>query len=355
MERAKESKRIGFFPDYRLTNDYQSMLYSEQSGSSWEAEPLVTPFNLDPSIDAIHFHWQNAIWPENSTDREQLLHSDFESLFRYKDSSNKSIKTIWTVHNAMPHETFDIQGEIALMQKMSCESDVIHLLSKESLQELGKYIEIDPNKVIIVPHSSYFGFSKTVSDSAKVRADMGIADSALVLGFAGMIRPYKNLPLLLEVFQELRREFEDLVLVVAGINLDPAVASKILEISIEYPGTIYIDKFLSKADFAKVSSVIQIACYPYSQVLNSGSIYSSFTFGHHVVAPNHPGLQSLKELPFVSFFENNDASDLSRILRELIEFGLYRGSPAKALLWAKENDPSTMSRQFFQAIDSKLT
>ena len=354
MERAKDKNRIGFFPDYRLTNDYQSMLYFEQSESSWEVEALLTPFNLDPSFDAIHFHWQNAIWPDDVADRKLLLESNFEELFRYKCNSSKSVKTIWTVHNATPHETWDMQSEIELMQKMSYESDVIHLLSEESIDELEKFIEIDPEKVVVVPHSSYFGFAEKGADIAKTRAELGIPATSIVIGFVGMIRPYKNLPLLLEIFQDLKREFQDLVLVVAGLNQDPIVASKILAVCAQYPDTIFIDDFLSREFFASVSSVIQIACFPYSQILNSGSIFSSFTFGHHVVAPNHHGLKSLQDLPFVSFFEKNDSMDLMRVLRDLIGSGGHRESPDKALLWAKENDPLTMSRQFFQAIDLKL-
>jgi hypothetical protein len=126
------------------------------------------------------------------------------------------------------------------------------------------------------------------------------------------------------------------------------------ELSHQFDHIHYIDRFLTPIEFAELSSLIQIACFPYASILNSGSLFSSLTFGHHVVVPNHPGLSSFKNKKFVTFYDANSSVSLSTSLREVIKGRLYFSTTSHALRFAQSNNASKMSRNFFDKLNRKL-
>ena len=351
----KPSRNLGFFPDISSANSYQNMLYSESRKANWIVKAIETPFNVPPDVDAVHIHWQNAIWGLSHLERSELMNSDFTSLFAFKNHvSRKKRHMIWTVHNLVPHDSTELDSEIALMRKMNEESDVIHFLTHESVAEIKKFIPVDERKIIVEPPCSYLGFLPNKLNSEAMRQRYGIAKESLIIGFVGQIRPYKNVQLLIDAFLELYEEFHNLVLIVAGLNQDPIVDSSMRELSQQFDYIHYIDRFLTPIEFAELSSLIQIACYPYTSILNSGSLFSSLSFGHHIVLPNHPGLSSFKNKKFVTFFDANSLVSLRTSLREVIKNNLYFSSTSLALRFAQSNNASKMSRNFFKKLNRKL-
>ena len=351
----KPSRNLGFFPDISSANSYQNMLYSESRKANWIVKAIETPFNVPLDVDAVHIHWQNAIWGLSHLERSELMNSDFTSLFAFKNHvSRKKRHMIWTVHNLVPHDSTELDSEIALMRKMNEESDVIHFLTHESVAEIKKFIPVDERKIIVEPPCSYLGFLPNKLNSEAMRQRYGIAKESLIIGFVGQIRPYKNVQLLIDAFLELYEEFHNLVLIVAGLNQDPIVDSSMRELSQQFDYIHYIDRFLTPIEFAELSSLIQIACYPYTSILNSGSLFSSLSFGHHIVLPNHPGLSSFKNKKFVTFFDANSLVSLRTSLREVIKNNLYFSSTSLALRFAQSNNASKMSRNFFKKLNRKL-
>jgi beta-1,4-mannosyltransferase len=349
-------RHLGFFPDYSSGNDYQNMLYSESQKTNWTIKAIKTPFEIPVEVNAVHIHWQNAIWGLSHLERSELIKSDFASLFAFKnhDLSKKKTSLIWTVHNLAPHDSMEIDSELALMRKMSEESDVIHFLTKESIFEIKKLLPVNESKVIVEPHSSYKGYLPVRFEAEAVRLKYGISKTSLIIGFVGQIRPYKKVEHLVEVFLDLCEEFDDVHLIVAGLNQDSLVDIRLKELSHKSGNIHYMDKFLTPNEFAEISSLIQIACYPYGSILNSGSVYSSLTFGHHIVVPNHPGLSNFKNEKFVTFYEANSLASLRTALREVISSNLYLSSQNHALRFAKVNNASRMSTNFFKKLNRKL-
>jgi len=346
---------LGFFPDFSAGNSYQNMLYSESRKANWVTKAIETPFDVPPEADAVHIHWQNAIWGHSHLERSELMNSDFAGLFSFKNSLfGKKRSMIWTVHNLAPHDSIEMDSELALMRKMNEESDVIHFLSHESVSEIKKFIPVDEKKIIVEPHSSYLGFLPNKLDSEAMRLRYGIDKASLIIGFIGQIRPYKNVMQLIDTFMELHEEFHNLVLIVAGLNQDPVVETRMRELSQQFEYVHYVDRFLTPIEFAELSSLVQIACYPYKSILNSGSIFSSSTFGHHIVVPNHPGLSNFNNKGFVTFYDANSLESLRNSLRDVIKNNLYFSSATLALRFAKSNNASKMSRNFFKKLNRKL-
>jgi hypothetical protein len=123
----------------------------------------------------------------------------------------------------------------------------------------------------------------------------------------------------LQAYLELKNIHNNLVLIVAGLGEDKQTINKIKAESKNDNNIIVIDEFLSDEQFNRISNFIDIAVYPYSNILNSGSTHCSFTFEHHVVVPKFNSLEHLNNLKFISFFEPNSLQDLIKTLKFVIE------------------------------------
>lgn len=323
------------------------MLYSKAEKWNFETSPLNNPFFIPPDTDIVHFQWEHAIWDYINTDRESFIRNNFSGLFNYKREGK--VKTIWTVHNALPHETTSVDSDIALMQKLSDESDIIHLLSKESLIELEKHIVIDREKVLIVPHSSYNGI---FSVDGPGKEYLGIPLNSVVIGSVGKIRPYKNIKLLLDAYLTLKDQNDNAYLLIAGQSFDLSTEDAIKEAAKKDSHIFFIDKFLSNEEFSTLSNAVDIAVYPYYSMLNSGSVYSSATFGHIVFIPNLSNLQSLFELGFVYPFDS--IKDLVGKLQTFLKMPDYRYYKNIAIEWGLANTGDKMSDDFFKGINDYL-
>ena len=165
---------------------------------------------------------------------------------------------------------------------------------------------------------------------------------------------YKNFDLLLRAYLELKKIHKNLILILAGLGEDKELMNKLKIESKNDSDIIFIDKFLSDEEFNKVSNLIDIAVYPYSNILNSGSTHCSFTFEHHVVVPRFKSLESLNKLKFVSFFEPNSLKDLIKTLNFIIENKEYIKYKNYLKKWNNENSSRIMSIKFFNEIGKLL-
>jgi beta-1,4-mannosyltransferase len=336
---------LRFFPDFKHSNKYQSMLYSESYNNNFNIEKLDNPFTIPSDTDIVHFHWQHTIW-DFVDNKKEFVEKNFSKLFDYKVDKEKNIKTIWTIHNALPHQSKNLKLDIELMQKMSDQSDIIHLLSDSSLKEIEKYIKINHKKVIVIPHSNYDKFFK-------IEEKVMFKDK-VVIGAVTKINSYKNFDLLLQAYLELKKIHKDLVLVIAGLGQDVKIMNKLKAESKNDSDIIVMDKFLTDEEFNKMSNLIDIAVYPYSNILNSGSTHCSFTFEHHVVVPKLNSLEHLNSLEFVSFFEPNSLQDLIATLQSIIKNKEYTKHKNDLKKWNNENTSSIMSNRFFKKVGKFL-
>jgi len=336
---------LKFFPDFEHSNKYQSMLYSESHNNNFNIQKLDNPFIIPLDTDIVHFHWQHTIW-DFVKNKKEFIENDFSELFSYKINKEKNIKTIWTIHNALPHQSKSLELDIKLMQKISDESDIIHLLSDSSLGEIEKHIKINHKKIITVPHSNYDKFFKIEEKS--------MLKDKIVIGAVTKINSYKNFDLLFQAYLELKKIHKDVVLLIAGLGYDVEIMNKLKAESKNDNNIVVIDKFLNDQEFNQISNLIDIAVYPYSNILNSGSTHCSFTFEHHVVVPKFKTLEGLSELKFVSFFEPHSLKDLVKTLNFVIENKEYTKHKDDIKRWNGENTSSIMSNRFFKEVGKFL-
>jgi len=161
--------------------------------------------------------------------------------------------------------------------------------------------------------------------------------------------------MLLNAYLNLREKHENIYLLVAGLNKDKVSVEKIIKESYFDKNIILIDRFIDDKEFSEISNAIDIAAYTYKDILNSGSAYTSFTFGHHVILPKLNTLKSLSNLIFVSFFEPESLNSLIKVLDNAIKSKKYLNLKKECVEWNLKNNSSFLSNDFFNEIRMRLS
>jgi glycosyltransferase involved in cell wall biosynthesis len=346
VKAQKSKKRLYFFPNWTAANHYTEMLYQASEEYFVEVLPLENPFVIPDDADYVHFHWIQTLWKYSGRGREEFLQFGYMDLFSNWNRIKEKTKFIWSCHDGLSFDE-DSYLEIPFINKLVEQVDVIHILSEHTIQLLENQTEFDHSKIMLIPHSSFEGVLNRIDRmESGVKNLLNIPNDAIVIGFLGQIRKYKGVNTLLLAFDKCIDQFPELFLLIGGNNWLPESINfeTLSKITNRF---LLVDHFLTDSEYSQLASVIDIAVYPYERILNSGSVASSATMGHHIVLPNFPELRFEPALEFVSYFESGSAEDLAFILKELVSSEIYKTSQEKAILYSKNNTPAAMSQMFF--------
>ena len=129
---------------------------------------------------------------------------------------------------------------------------------------------------------------------AEARALLTLPSDAEVYLFLGQIRPYKNLPVLIDAFR--KNPAQNAYLIIAGHAPDPGYRHRIRELaqsdkrvicSMEFVETDHIQHFMRAAD---------VVVLPYQEILNSGSAILALSYERPVVGPRIGSLAELEQV-----------------------------------------------------------
>lgn len=291
-------KRIGtrqraiFWPDYNHTNPYQRMLYKEaqnsgdvMGGTIEMALRAIREVRAEdsPSV-TFHLHWLNKILGDSDTLGQALDRAqDFISKLRQFKFCGGRI--VWTIHNTLSHDLPFPQVELNIAREVVALADAIHVHCVDSLPEIEAYFAIPREKLHVHRHGAYVGIYPNFVDRASARAELGLSQDEEVMLFLGQIRPYKGLDNLIEAFRTIASKRPRLRLVLAGTGsvdslldgLDPTLRDRI-HIFNRFVGNMEIQLFMNAADFT---------VFPYRNILTSGSLLLSLSFGVPTVVPGY--------------------------------------------------------------------
>ena len=349
--------RIAFFPDYRETNPYQAMLYSEAVGQQVATYPIrhvihapesVTPIG---SLDrwALHVHWTAPILQPSADeeDAERRL-----KLFAHMldDIATRGGKLIWTVHNELPHDGNYLDQERRLGAMLAERADLIHVMCPGTDAFVAGSFRLPPEKLLVVPHGSYIGMYGDAASRESARQRLGLPADATVLTCLGGIRPYRGIDRLLDAFERVSAADRSLHLVVAGKpgrfhgieELERrCVAMRRVHPFFEHVADDHVQHHLAAAD---------VVVLPHRKVLNSGGLQLALSFARPVVAPRVGCLDEALEPEFSIGFSPTDAGALERALGQVRTLCTPEARRA-AFAAASRYGYRDMSRDFLAGVD----
>jgi glycosyltransferase involved in cell wall biosynthesis len=201
------------------------------------------------------------------------------------------IPVIYTVHNLVPHDQGAAPGGaravFELAERLICHTDA----SRDVL--IGEH-GVPPSK-----------------------ASVG---EGFVL-FAGNIRPYKGVDLLLEAWPAVLKGLPGAQLVIAGGG-DPAYLKQIEAMANGIPpGSIrLLLGFVPSSEMGQLHRKAAFMVFPYRQITQSGALLTAIAYGKPVVATRLPGfVETLKEGEHAVFSDPHDAKGLARAMLRLLQ------------------------------------
>lgn len=281
--------------------------------------------------DVIHIHWTHPYflfgtenWPYRIPGA-RLIAVFFALLFvtQIKLIGQLSIRIVWTVHNLCNHENRYVNIDRWVGIQLAKEADVLQVWDESTRAEVADYLEVPTSKVEIVPHGGYSDLFDTVKLPTQVQAreTLDISEFTRVLLCFGLIRPYKQVPTLIETFSELG--YDNACLLVAGNPMQDGLEKRVRDVGDSDPNVRLDLRYIPESEIPTLFAAADFAVLPYRKVFNSGAAVLAMSQSTPVVAPDMGSLTAV--LPSGNILYNQLECGLRRAIRtdeaEIISVG----------------------------------
>ncbi|MCT9097027.1 glycosyltransferase family 4 protein [Haloarchaeobius sp. HME9146] len=319
------------FAPFFSGNQYQELLSSalreegvEVIGERWNIpfSPLLLQVILS-RVDVLHVHWTHPYFLFGS--KRQLYSLPLSRLVCHVAAivfllqvwmaSIVCERVVWTIHNRCNHEQRYEDLDQWVSRRLLRTVDGVQVWDSRTREEIESYLDVSLPEVYEVAHGNYRPLYEDQSYSREeAREAIGVDDCERVYLFFGVIRPYKQVPLLIERFQAL--DEDGACLVVAGNPKYTDLRDEIEQLA-RGDDTVHLHmEYIPDEEVPLYFSAADAAVFPYKHIFNSGSVLLAMTLGVPFVAPDKGSIKS------VSPPDNILYDDLDEGLKRLSEFSL---------------------------------
>lgn len=348
MWRRMPKRTLYFAPDYTAFNPFQSMMNSALgpriTAVGVPAKRLVAGLRDAEAGSIFHLHWTAPIlqWSADRAAAEQALAGFVDAL---ADFQARGGALVWSVHNALPHDSRFPDLDLELARILADRADRIHVLSAETPELVASLYALDADRTVLIEHSSYLGQYPNDVARDDARARLGVPPQAKVAATLGGIRPYKGLGLLLDAFDALDDDAARLL--VAGQPRPGQFAEELQRRCAANPHVIAHFARVADEDVQVWLNAADLVVLPYLEILNSGGFWLAATFGVPVVAPRAGALARFEGTPFVHLFEPGNSDSLRATLgHAFVEVVGNPAASAAARAAADARPPRRMAEQY---------
>lgn len=345
--------RLFTFPNW-YSNPYMTILHTEVIAGGSDLPGTVDPDQLMAELrnrrasGPIHIHWTSPLIEKRRShqDAESFV-DDFLAVLR--DARGRGRPVLWTVHNALPHDSKYPETAVRLHSELAKTVDIIHVLSSATVDAVEGVYELPDEKVRILEHSSYQGMYGDRLPMQDARRSIGASQEARTALFFGQLRPYKGLDQLFDAAILLQSRQHPVELLLAG-KPAPELAGELDRIKNSGVSVTSALRFIQDAEVASWFSAADVAVLPYRKVLNSGSMMLAATFALPVILPGEPALVAdYGDQPWIRFF---DTTRSASSIAELLDDGWYENADVRraALEFARRRSPVAMSRGYVRLL-----
>jgi glycosyltransferase involved in cell wall biosynthesis len=299
-------------------NPFQDLLYSKFSEVGINvfshrsiAGAIKAVETSTAAVKILHLHWLNVVLsdvPESELEKQVGI---FENqLARAKQTG---AKIVWTVHNVLPHEGYQVEPSVAVRKIMIEAADLVHIMSPDTVERCAKYFDIPQAKVIQLEHAGYHGFYSPLATSKNLSDLWGLPRNAKVLVSMGGIKPYKGLGEFAKVFKSAADSNTHLLIAgKADTDFQQSELWKMAELS---PNLHVLPEMISDSLVNPLISRADAVVIPYQASLNSGAMVLGLTFEKPILARSTAGSSHLLAAGAGRIYESE--SELSPLISDL--------------------------------------
>lgn len=254
------------------------------------------------ACDIVHFNWYENIRKGMPAHRFLQFAKKMATLKLLRAMGKK---IVLTMHNKVPHDDAQDGYSKRILEWLILNSDKIVIHCKKASKEYlhHSYPNINMDKVCYVPLANnidtypdereYKGFDKKEED--------------IVLLFVGMVRPYKNVEVIIDVANELQ-QFKNLKFLICGMCSSEKYKAEVVN-RIKSKNICCDFRFIPDGEMPSLLRLSDAILLPYGteSALNSGAAYLAFSYGRTVVSTDIGTLQDFPNDLVYSYSYNQES------------------------------------------------
>jgi glycosyltransferase involved in cell wall biosynthesis len=144
---------------------------------------------------------------------------------------------------------------------------------------------LDTAKVVVIPHGNYRTVYQAPIPKLEARKKLDLPLVGLIYLNLGLLRPYKGIDDLLEVWDKSQNFLQEDTLVVAGKAGKDAYGENLKAKADRIKSVILRDSFIEDESIHLYYSAADFVVCPFRKILTSGSVILAMSFGKPVIAP----------------------------------------------------------------------
>ncbi|MEM7131010.1 MAG: glycosyltransferase [Chloroflexota bacterium] len=232
-------------------------------------------------VDVLHLNWLDHMY--DAPDLASRVVRCAEVLDNLTLARTLGYKIVWTVHNLYPHDSenreLDHLARLAITQLAT--AVIVHCGHARALVEQHFY---RTDGVFVIPHGHFIDPYPNTISRAEARQQLDIAEDQYVFCTFGNVRPYKGWESLVEVFSTLPGDHLSLLL---AAKVYSEYGEAFVETAQRADPRIIVSpsSFFANEEFQRYFNAADVAVFPFIDVLTSGSVITSLSFGVPVIVP----------------------------------------------------------------------
>ncbi len=317
-------KKILMLPDYSRFNPYQRELVTalEEYGvhvtlCSFNVLPILRALWVHGIPDILHLHWTDVYFVAGKGLKTFLKTIRFfMELFIVKALG---VRVVWTVHNLSNHEKINAGYETFINQALIKIYDqvIVHCLAaRESVIQFYRLKDSSAHKLNVIPHGHYIDCYPNEVSRRDARVQLGYDDDAVIFLFLGSIRPYKGLFELIDVF--CRLENANAKLLIVGNPSSAETKTELLDRCKADPRIQAHLAYVPDDELQIYMNASNVAVFPYTDILTSGSVLLAMSFGKPIVVPRIGCIAETLDSEGGFLYDPGDMNGFSQAMRSAL-------------------------------------
>jgi glycosyltransferase involved in cell wall biosynthesis len=255
------------------------------TGDHTDPLPILQALVTHGRPDVLHLHWAHSFLDTDSRVLRLLL--GVRLLLELLVVRLLGVSLVWTVHNRFTHDQPHHRVERRVRRGLCHLSDSIIVhgeTARDTIVSAYGLSDRVAKRIRVVPHGNYIQSYENTLSRAAARDRLNLPADATVFLNIGNIRPYKNVPELVDTFRTLETA-DARLLVVGQPPADPTARAQLVEQCERDTRVRHEFGYVPGDELQVYLNAADAVVLPFSEVLTSGSVALALSFGRPVIAP----------------------------------------------------------------------
>lgn len=314
-------RRILMMPDYRSDNPYQQLL---ADGLGEKGVDVVFPSGYrrvfpvaralrEVEADGVHLHWPDPYFKgTNSVTRAVYAVKYVVDLLLARQLTGR---LVWTVHNLESHDAEYPRIERWLRRRIASIAHALIVHGETTRGLIASIYGVNSCNIHVVPHGHYRDVYDAPPPPEEAREELGVPDKGRLFLHFGMLKPYKGVVDLLDVWPAYHSDHPEDHLVIAGSSQNKEYGQNLRRRAKQIASVTLRDEFIPEHDVPTYFGAADVAVFPFREITTSGSVILALSFGIPVLAPRIGEIGSLVGNADDLLYESSSIENLLRALQ----------------------------------------